>query len=190
MDTFPRFEEVLALGRKLVDELGQEPRVDTLARWMAHYVAELIDGAANAPPNERRAAGRECFETIMELWDHRAALPDGRRPFEKLEPVMRALESLDPNDDTPRYFGPAKRAMGSGDESAAQSVLEFVNSVDDAARVTIAYALVEPAQEAADFGVDVGVEAVVVGDVLAPLVVGHVGGPADAGGVALEGGLV
>ncbi len=151
MDTFPRFEEVLALGRKLVDELGQEPRVDTLARWMAHYVAELIDRAANAPPNESGAARRECFETILKLWDHRAALPDGRRPFEKLEPVMRALESLDPNEDTPRYFGPARRAMGSGDDNAAmQSVLDFVSSVDDAARITIAHALVEAARPTLD----------------------------------------
>ena len=146
MDSFPRFEEVLALGRKLVDELGKRPRVDTLAGWMAHYVAELIDGAANAPPEERGAAGRECFEAILKLWDHRAALPDGRRPFEKLEPVMRALESLDPNADTPRYFGLARRAMGSGDESAAmQSVLDLVNSVDEAARITIVHALVEAA---------------------------------------------
>ena len=151
MDTFPRFEEVLALGRKLVDELGKRPRVDTLAGWMAHYVAELIDGAANAPPEERGAAGRECFEAILKLWDHRAVLPDGRRPFEKLEPVMRAFESLDPNADTPRYFGLARRAMGSGEESAAtQSVLDFVNCVDDAARITIAYALVEAARPALD----------------------------------------
>ena len=149
MDAFPRFEEVLALGRELVDELGEGSRVDTLARWMAHYVAELIDGAANGPPDERGAARRECFETILKLWDHRAALPDGRRPFEKLEPVMRALESLDPNDDGPRYFGPARRAMGSGDESAAmQSVRDFVNSVDEAARITIVHALVEAARPA------------------------------------------
>ncbi len=147
----PRFEEVLALGRKLVDELGQEPRVDTLARWMAHYVAELIDGVAKAPPNERGAARRECFETILKLWDHRTALPDGRRPFEKLEPIMRALESLDPNGSTPRYFGPERRAMGSGEEGAAmQSVLDFVSSVDDAARITIAHALVEAARLALD----------------------------------------
>ena len=150
MGALPRFEEVLALGRKLVHELGQEPPVDTLARWMAHYVAELIDGAENAPPNERGAAQRGCFETILKLWDHRTALPDGRRPFERLEPIMRALESLDPNDDTPRYFRPAREAMGVDGDAAMQSVLDFVNSVDDAASITIAHSLVEAARLALD----------------------------------------
>ena len=34
---------VEALGRRIVDELGLEKGVDTLARWMAHYIAELIE---------------------------------------------------------------------------------------------------------------------------------------------------
>ena len=142
----PRFEEVLTLGRKLVDELGGEPRVDTLARWMAHYIAELIDAAANAPAREREAAGRVCFEAILALWDHRAALPDGRRPFENSERVMRALESLDPANETPRYFASARRAMESGDDvPAGEMLLDFVSAVDEAARVMIAEALVEAA---------------------------------------------
>ena len=142
----PRFEEVLTLGRKLVDELGREPRVDTLARWMAHYVAELIDAAANAPAREREVARRVCFEAILALWDHRAALPDGRRPFEDLEPVVRALESLDPANETPRYFASARRAMESGDDAPAdQALLDFVGGVDEAARIVTAEALMEAA---------------------------------------------
>ena len=146
MDTLSRFEEVAALGRKLVDELGGERRVDTLARWMAHYVAELIDGARDAPPAERGAARGECFEKILELWDHRAALPNGRRPFENLEPIMRALESLEPGNDARRYCGSVGSAMGASDEGPAmQSVVEFVNSVDHAARIIVVQALVEAA---------------------------------------------
>lgn len=34
-----RSESVIALGKRLVEELGMEPGVDTLGRWMAHYVA-------------------------------------------------------------------------------------------------------------------------------------------------------
>ena len=142
----PRFGEVLTLGGKLVDELGREPRVDTLARWMAHYVAELLEAAVNAPARERDSARRACFEAILALWDHRAALPDGRRPFEDLEPVVRALESLDPAGETPRYFAYARRAMKSGDDTAAdQGLLDFVGGVDEAARIVIAEALVEAA---------------------------------------------
>ena len=142
----PRFEEILTLGRKLVDELSREPRVDTLARWMAHYVAELIEAAANAPARQGDSARRACFEAILALWDHRAALPDGRRPFEDLEAVVRALESVDPASETPRYFAYARRAMKSGDDAAAdQALLDFVGGVDEAARIMIAEALVEAA---------------------------------------------
>ena len=51
-------------------------------------------------------------------------------------------------------------------------------------------ALLKATQQVADLGVDVGVEAVVVGDVLLPLVFGHVGSPTDAGKLALAGGFV
>ena len=147
----PRFEEVLTLGRKLVDELGREPRVDTLARWMAHYVAELIDTAVNARGKGREAARQRCFETIVALWDHRAALPNGRRPFEKIEPVMRAIESLDLATEAPRYFTSARRAMEAGDGAAAeQTVLDFVSEVDETARILIAEAVVEATGDALD----------------------------------------
>lgn len=149
MDALPRFEEILTLGRKLVDELGQKRRMDTLARWMAHYVAELIEAAGNAPAGERDSARRACCEVILALWDHRAALPDGRRPFEDVEPVLRALESLDPENQAPRYFVGARRAMESGDDAAAhQGLLDFVGAADEAARIVIAEALVEAAGEA------------------------------------------
>lgn len=146
MDALPRFEEVLTLGRKLVDELGQEGRVDTLARWMAHYVAELIEAAENAPAGERDSARRGCFEVILALWDHRAALPDGRRPFEDVEPVLRALESLDPEREAPRYFVSARRGMESREDAPAdQGLLDFVVGADETARIVIAEALVEAA---------------------------------------------
>ena len=91
-----RFDQVLSLGVKLVDELDLESSVDTLGRWMAHYVAELMDRADNAAPEERAALRKSCSDAILELWSHRAELPDGKRPFEDLEPIMRAIESLDP----------------------------------------------------------------------------------------------
>lgn len=147
----PRFEEVLTLGRKLVDELGQEPRVDTLSRWMAHYIAELIDAALNAAPEERAAAERKCFETILELWEHRAELPDGRRPLENLEPIVRALESLDPDNETPRYFRFVRRTIDRVKEGPhTLSLLDFVDGIDSTARILIGYKLADAARSALD----------------------------------------
>ena len=151
MDASPRCEQVVALGRKLVEQLGAERPVDTLSRWMAHYVAELIDAASNAAPEERAAAERKCFETILELWGHRAELPDGRRPFEKLEPIVRALESLDPDNEMPRFFPSIRRSIDKAEESSQTlSLFEFVNDIDSTARILIGYTLADAARSALD----------------------------------------
>ena len=138
------------MGRKLVDELGAEP-VDTLSRWMAHYVAELIDAASNAAPEERAAAQRKCFETILELWGHRAELPDGRRPFENLEPIGGALESLDPDNEMPRFLRSVRGTIDKAEESShTLSLFEFVNGIDSTARILIGYTLADVARSALD----------------------------------------
>ena len=147
----PRCERVLALGRKLVDELGAEPPVNTLSRWMAHYVAELIHAASNAAPEERAAAERKCFETILELWGYRAELPDGKRPFENLEPIVRALESLDPDNEMPRFFRSVRGTIDRAEESShTRSLLDFVDSIESTARSLIGYTLADAARSALD----------------------------------------
>ena len=95
MEPSKRSEDVIALGKRLVEELGMEPGVDTLGRWMAHYIAELIklaEGTDN--PDERRNARERCCETILRLWEHRSSLPHGARPIGKLENVLSAIESI------------------------------------------------------------------------------------------------
>src|SRR5260370_9569443 len=69
---------VVKLGRHLERELGIERSNDTLSRWMAHRIAELMERAENA----RTAAGRElakadCANLILRLWEKRAQLPPG-----------------------------------------------------------------------------------------------------------------
>lgn len=151
MDALPRFDEILALGRKLVDELGNAPRVDTLSRWMSHYIAELIDATENAAQKKRVASRRRCFDAILELWRHRADLPDGIRPFEELEPIARALKSLDPNSETPRFFASVRRGVAEAEEGPQTlSLLEFVNGVDSAATIIIVHSLADAARAALD----------------------------------------
>jgi hypothetical protein len=146
-----RSDPILALGGKLVEELGLEPSVDTLGRWMAHYVADLIAKAESATGEEKRLAEKKCFDAILALWKHRAELPNGKRPFEDLEPVVRAIESLDPDDDTPRYFRPARPPKGEGEKKAeAETWLDMVSGLDYSAKILIGYCLAEAAHAAAD----------------------------------------
>src|SRR5258708_5779936 len=92
MDNLEIQRQAITLGNKLVEELGREPNMDTLSRWMAHYVAEQIVIAEKTAGVERASAGERCFRTILALWEHRSSLPPGRRPFESFEPILRALE--------------------------------------------------------------------------------------------------
>src|SRR6266436_3211912 len=88
-DDSARSHDILTLGCKLVEELGLEPSVDTLGRWMAHHIADLMLEAKSATGKEKELAEKNCFEAILALWKHRAELPNGKRPFEDLEPVIR-----------------------------------------------------------------------------------------------------
>ena len=139
------------MGRRLVDELDTEPPVDTLGCWMAHYIAELIDAVANGPRHERVACQKRCFGAILELWSHRAVLPNGKRPFEDLEPIVRAIESLDPDDERPRFFRSLRgKVVEASENPPTQSLLEFVRNIDSVARFLIGHALADAAQTATD----------------------------------------
>ena len=95
MDLSKRSENVIALGKKIVEELSLEPGTDTLGRWMAHYIAELIDAAENeSDPNLRNQARDKCCEAIIKLWDHRSSLPSGSRPLANLDGVLEAIKSI------------------------------------------------------------------------------------------------
>lgn len=125
--------------------------MDTLGRWMAHYIADLIVRAENATDKEKSLAEKNCFEAIMALWKHRAELPNGNRPFENLEPVIRAIESLDPDNETPRYFRSVRRPNDEEmEQSEADSWLAMVDGLDYSAKVLIGYCLSEAARAAID----------------------------------------
>lgn len=64
---------------------------------------------------------------------------------------MRAVESLDPDDEIPRYFRIVRGGIVEEDEeSQTKSLLEFVSNLDSTARTLIGYTLVEAARSAAD----------------------------------------
>ncbi|MBM7571578.1 hypothetical protein [Aquibacillus albus] len=95
---------IMKLGKALVKELNLDPGVDTLGRWMAHYIAEQIEIAEQADVSSRADAEQKCFETILKLWDHRSSMPNGKRAFESFEPIFNVLEKLDPENKQPYYF--------------------------------------------------------------------------------------
>jgi hypothetical protein len=99
--------DVLELGRHLVSELDYEDQRDTLGRWMAHHLAELIDKAENgATAAERLRVRKNATETILRIWEHRASLPLNAYPLAPYKDVLKVLDRLRPNDNPFRHFGP------------------------------------------------------------------------------------
>lgn len=142
-----RCKTTLELGRQLVKELGLDQSVDTLGRWMAHYIAELIQDAEKASAEEKPVKIQACCDAILNLWKHRHMLPDGKRPFEELEPILRTLESLDPKDDTPRYFRSVRAVVDDAEENDETKFwLKLIDGLDYSAKILIRYYLTQAAQ--------------------------------------------
>ena len=88
-------ESVISLGKRIVDELNLASSNDTLGRWMAHYIAELIVLAEKTTdPAERIRAQEKCCATIEHLWLHRSILPPSARPLSNLEGILKSIENF------------------------------------------------------------------------------------------------
>ena len=76
-------------------------------------------------------------------------MPSGKRPFEDIEPILRALASLDPSHDAPRYFQDI-RESANGTEQPEEVInwLEVAKGLDNSARILIVYCLTMAAQNA------------------------------------------
>jgi hypothetical protein len=91
------------LGKKLVNELEIADGVDTLSKWMAHYLAELLHGIENANTAEEKAAKqKECCEVILKIWEKREQVPHINTPIRDLQPLLDVLKTLKEKD--PNFF--------------------------------------------------------------------------------------
>lgn len=88
----PSEEEIIKLGKKIVEELQLEESVNTLGRWMSHYVAELIIQAENSKEeSDKKAKQKECVDVILQLWKNREHLPEISTPLSGLKPIIDLL---------------------------------------------------------------------------------------------------
>lgn len=86
-------------------ELGFEDEFDTLGRWMAHHVAELINEAENGTTvAERSRARKSATETILKIWEHRTSLPGNAYPLTQYKNVLAVLDRLRSDENPFRYL--------------------------------------------------------------------------------------
>ena len=95
--------KIIKLGEKIVEELLLNDGVDTLSKWMAHYVAELIEKAKHAEGEEKEKYEKECFETILKLWGEVYKVPNIVPPLSRFEEIHELCEEM-MSKDKYRYF--------------------------------------------------------------------------------------
>ena len=145
---------VLELGKLLVKELDLEESVDTLSRWMAHYVAEKIKYAESLTDGvKKKNAEKECFSLILDLWKHRWQYKSDRQPLRNFNHLYEILENLDPEKEEPYYYRLGNdQSKEEEDESFEPSDLKnlspFALQIDKVARIWINYLLHEAAAKA------------------------------------------
>jgi len=83
-----------------------DDEVDTLGRWMSHFLAERIAAAENEEePKSRKRLQLECCDLILQLWEHRTALPYRARQLGGLTRILDAIVDLRTNESP--YCGAA-----------------------------------------------------------------------------------
>ena len=91
-------EEILKLGKKLIKELELVYTGNTLARWMAHYLAELINNIDKCESKEEKIKfQKECCNIILEIWQKRERVPI-EKPTDRLKPIIDVISLLKKNE--------------------------------------------------------------------------------------------
>src|SRR5947207_7911372 len=92
-------KDLLGLGAHLVRELGLRDSTDTMGRWLAHYLAELMNEAANKRKStaQRVKAREQAASLILKIWDRRTSLPGYAYPLARYRDVLRVLDLLRPS---------------------------------------------------------------------------------------------
>lgn len=122
--------KILTLGKAIVKELELDPGVDTLAKWMAHYVAEKIALAERLSGNKKKQAEIECFEIISKLWEHRWSIPHNKPFLQDFEVLFETIDKLNPNKNTP-FFLPPQFIFEMEEEIKISKTNEIINESDD-----------------------------------------------------------
>lgn len=154
MEQLEQQKAVLELGKLLVKEFDLEKSVDTLSRWMAHYVAEKIKYAESIGDGvKKKNAQKECFSLILDLWKHRWQYKSDRQPLRNFNHLFDILENLDPEKEEPFYYRLGNdQSKEVEDESFKPSDLKnlspFALQIDKVARIWINHLLSEAALKA------------------------------------------
>ena len=142
------FSNVVALGKRIVQEIERNDSVDTLGRWMAHHIAELIVQAETAKESKQSSLEDRCRAAILALWDHINNFPSASNPFENLESFATTVRALNADECAYFYYAHTQDAIDSANISeSAKQWLKLSREIDHSARVLIKLCILMAAEE-------------------------------------------
>lgn len=147
MERLETQQNVINLGKRLIDNFKKN-EADEITAWMCNYIAEQILLAEQTNNEESK---KECFETILKLWERHSSFPDGTRPFENLEPILKTLNSLNPDNQNNRYLSnPFAQFSSNKDDTDLNSWLKISKVLDKTTRILIHYCIDQAIKETVD----------------------------------------
>lgn len=123
MSTNP--EQVLQLGRDLADALDPS---DVVGRWMSHQLAAQISLCEENPSDKELLSSTQ--DVILRLWEHKSGAQFRSEPYSYVQPVLRAIERLDPSPAPWAFYRPFGEDTPSTQELATYPLLRMACDVD------------------------------------------------------------
>lgn len=147
MESLETQQRVINLGKHLIDNF-KDDEVDEITAWMCNYIAEKILLAEQTNNEDTK---QECFDTILKLWERHSSFPDGKRPFENIEPILQTLNSLNPGNQNNRYLPNSFAQFSSDkDDTDLNSWLKMTKVLDKNARILIFFCIDQAIKETID----------------------------------------
>lgn len=117
-------KEILALGAYLVRELGLQESTDTLSRWLAHHLAEVMARAkAEKSPAARREASVLATDVILKIWERRTVLPGNAYPLAPYKDILKVLSLMGPDAN------PWRRVHGTHYQVLASTIYDRLSRI-------------------------------------------------------------
>ena len=156
MEKSKQYNDIIALGNLLVEELQLDQSVDTLGRWMAHHIAEVIQAAEKSTGLKRIEAEDRCREAILSLWKHINDFPSGHRPLADIEPLLATIKASCINDNREYFYQSETKSLldNSTLSEETKSWLELARGIDYSARILIGMCLKKAASDIAQDKLD------------------------------------
>jgi hypothetical protein len=150
MEDLEAQKKINELGKTIVTELKLDPGIDTLSKWMSHYLAEKMELAKTLQGKEKIEVDKECVEIILKIWDKRWSIPNEKSFYNDFKPLMETIKKLNPNREYPFFYHSAIQSELYNEDAENQKPQSHLNStliVDKIARSIIFDLLTEAVNE-------------------------------------------